>query len=91
MGKKVLERSDISITVVSCSGITDPDLPGQGKCPFYSGHCECNLDGHIIENPYSIPIMVIPESCMLRKFNISVKTDVLNQLEFNQKTIYRTS
>ena len=72
--------------VVSCSGITDPDLPGQDKCPFYNEFfVECSLDKDVFDNPISIPITVIPEDCLLRRFNIEVETEVLNQtkLEFS--------
>lgn len=74
-------NSSRSYKVVSCSGITDPDLPGKEKCPFYDGEFICVLDGHIIENPLTIPITVIPEDCLLRRFNIAVETDVLSQPE----------
>jgi hypothetical protein len=67
--------------VVSCSGITDPDLSSQGKCPFYSEHnYDCALSGDGIEDD-----CVVPDDCLLRQFNIEVETDVLNQAELELK------
>ena len=65
--------------VVSCSGITDPDLPDQNKCPFYSeNNYDCCLSGDNVEND-----MIVPEDCLLRKFDIEVVTEVLNQQEMD--------
>ncbi len=73
-------KTTINYKVVSCSGIMDINLPSRDKCPFYSGGCVCLLDDHIIENPYTI-LTIIPDDCLLRKSNILVETDVLNQQE----------
>jgi hypothetical protein len=76
--KKTLRR----YKVVSCSGIIDTDLPTLPKCPFYNEFfVECSLDKDVFDNPVSIPIITIPVNCLLRKFNIEVFTDVLNQAE----------
>lgn len=71
-------KSSRSYKVFSCSGMTDPDLPSQDKCPFYATNCwnYCALSDQDIENG-----MIVPEDCLLRKFNIEVSTEVLNQTE----------
>ena len=63
--------------VISCSGITDPDLSDQDKCPFYAeNNLDCALSGDGIEDD-----LIVPVDCLLRRLNIEVETDVLNQAE----------
>jgi hypothetical protein len=66
-----------SFDVVTCSGITDPDLPSLDKCPFYAEDYNiCAITGWNIEDATNVP-----DSCYLRTFNIEVSTGVLNQTE----------
>ena len=77
-----------SFRVVSCSGITDIDLPTLPKCPFYNEFfVECSLDKDVFGSAISIPITTIPDDCLLRKFNISVETDLLNQAEMELENV----
>ena len=63
--------------VISCSGMTDPDMPSLAKCPFYDDEYGlCALTGDYIESA-----MIVPDDCILRGFDVEVYTEVLSQQE----------
>jgi hypothetical protein len=57
--------------VVSCSGITDSDLPAP-RCPFFCEDIEIWDICALLD--CEIRYKVVPEDCPLRKFHIEVES-----------------